>query len=174
MKFSLKTKVDFKKGFKDLEKFKKHLSKLNDENTAVGYTTDQLHLQDGREEAIDMAYLATILHEGTQDGRIPPRPFLRQTLQQLTSGNKFRFLRKPFINYLESINNKQYSVDQLLLDLGDIIRKEVQKNFGINNTIDLESNAPSTIRKKGSDDPLVESGVLRDSLKVKTSRGGES
>lgn len=174
MKVSLETKVNFKQGFKELKEFSKYVNKVIGESTSIGYSTDQLHMQDGRAEAIDMAYLATILHEGTDDGRIPPRPFLRATLQQLTSGSKNKTLKTPFEKYFKNVSNGQYSIDQLLLDLGDIVRKEVQKNFGADNTIGLKSNAPSTINKKVGNNPLVESGDLKKAMQVKTSRGGES
>lgn len=177
MTIKVKTQLKFKEGFKDLSKFEKYVSRINAESFSVGYSTDQIHSSEGNnEDSIDMAYLATILHEGTQDGRIPPRPFLRATLQQLTSGAKFRFLRKPFMNYLSSIDNKQYTVDQMLLDLGKIVRTEVQKNFGRDNTISLDPNAQTTIRLKKRDksnNPLVDTGELRDSMQVRTSKGGQ-
>ena len=173
MTFKVSSKTDFKQGFVDLSKFEEYVKTLNKEFTEVGYSTQQLHRQEDSDEAIDMASLAIILHEGTDDGRIPPRPFLRRTLQNLTASSKQRFLRKPFMRYLESFNDKQSSVDRMLLDLGKIVRKEVQGNFGKNNKINLRDNAKITERIKGKNDPLVDSGDLRDSMLIKTSRGGE-
>lgn len=174
MSLKIESKIEFKQGFVDLAKLEKHLQKLQGEFTEVGYTTQQMHQSEESDDVISMADLATILHEGAPKNRIPPRPFLRGTLQSLTAPTRQRFLRKPFMKYLQSVKNKQVSVDQMLLDLGKIIRKEVQSNFGNQNKLGLRRNAPSTERIKGKNDPLVDSGDLRDAMLVKTSRGGEA
>ena len=85
---------------------------------------------------------------------IPERPFFRQALRKVQSD----------VSELvqDGINSKTMVVDDLLADrLGGLVAGAVQENIR-----DLKSppNAPSTIARKGSDNPLIDEGKMRTSV----------
>ena len=89
-------------------------------------------------------------------GKIPPRPFLRLSIEK-NNKNWLNFTKKALLN-----NNLDFkkSINQLgLLMVGDI-QKEIT---------DLKTppNAESTIKKKGSSNPLIDTGLMRNSVKHK-------
>jgi len=175
MAITVKASLQTNQGFKQLAKFKKDFNKLALEWTEVGFeASDEHHTNErGKREVVNMAELAIWLHEGTEDGRIPPRPFLEGTLQQMV-GKSEQAKLKPIVARL--FNGFKQGVDldkhisKFLDELGEVLRSNVKGNFGIENTLGLEKNSDFTISQKGKNDPLVDTGTLRDSMKIKTSK----
>lgn len=93
---------------------------------------------------------------GTDDGVIPPRPFMRKTVD--TKSKKWlEFLKKELVS--NKLNIKT-SVNKLgIIMKGDIVQE----------ITDLQTppNAESTIKAKGSSNPLIEDGITRDSVEHK-------
>lgn len=80
------------------------------------------------------------------------------------------FMRNAFDNHLPEImeitqkacqKSDKFDVDEILSEIGagivEIIRDEIENGS-------FAENAPSTIEKKGFDNPLVDTGVLKDSI----------
>ena len=85
---------------------------------------------------------------------IPERPFFRQALRKVQDD----------VSELvqDSIDSKTMIVDDLLADrLGGLVAGAVQENIR-----DLKNppNAPSTIARKGSSNPLIDTGTMRTSV----------
>lgn len=80
---------------------------------------------------------------------IPPRPWLDVGVKSGTQ------------DYLEVIQNNSDDIDNALEIVGQIAVGKVQQYM-----TDLQSpaNAPSTIAKKGSSNPLIDTGALRQSV----------
>jgi len=175
MAISVKATLQTNKGFKELAKFKKDFNNLASQWVQVGFDASQTHHKNerGKREVVNMAELAIWLHEGTEDGRIPPRPFLEGTLQQMVDRSKSARL-KPLVADLYKGFAKGKNLDKhtsrFLDRLGEVLRDDVKDNFGIENTIGLEDNAPTTIRDKGRNDPLVDTSKLKNSMLIKTSK----
>ena len=99
----------------------------------------------------NLASLAAVLEFGNE--RIPSRPFLRQTLTE--NQEKYTAL---FVKLFES----GVSIDQIYEQIALIAQGDVQQNI-VNGK--WTANAPSTIKRKKSSNPLIDTGKLRQSVK---------
>lgn len=175
MAITVKATLQTNQGFKQLAKFKKDFNKLANEFVEIGFEASQTHHTNerGKKEEVNMAELAAWLHEGTDDGRIPSRPFFERTLQQMV-GKSEQSKLKPIVSRLfkgfKQNKDLDKHISKFLNDLGILTRNNVKDNFGVENTISLEDNAPFTIKQKGRNDPLVDTGKLKDSMLIKTSK----
>ena len=88
---------------------------------------------------------------GTKD--IPERSFLRSTFNK-----EYKKVARRFTQIVEGINKKDYSVMRKLKLIGIEQAGQVQQTI-----TDMKSppNAASTIKKKGFDNPLIETGEMR-------------
>ena len=138
------------KTFLNLDK----LLKDNKSKLSVGFFKGQMRKSGNKD--IPQAQIVYWNEFGTDDGKIPPRPFMRLSIEK---NNKkwLNFTKKALLN-----NNLDFkkAINQLgLLMVGDI-QKEIT---------DLKTppNAESTIKKKGSSNPLIDTGLMRNSVKHK-------
>ena len=111
----------------------------------------------GREKktGVDLVDVATWNEYGTS--RIPKRPFMR--IAEMQNRDKwFRLSEKVARNVLQGAMD----VNQSLELIGNKIVGDIREVIG-DRTL-LVPNAPSTIRQKGSDAPLIDTGQLRQSI----------
>lgn len=99
----------------------------------------------------NLASLAAVLEFGNE--RIPSRPFLRQTLAE--NQEKYTAL---FVKLFEN----GVSIEQIYEQIALIAQGDVQQNI-VNGK--WTANAPSTIKRKKSSKPLIDTGKLRQSVK---------
>lgn len=102
-----------------------------------------------REELWRIAWINEL---GSIQKNIPPRPFITQAQQQITSEFPDDFAREMA---------QGHSVEEILYHLGEKYAREWRE---IIDSWTTPPNAPATIRKKGFDDPLVETGAMRDAV----------
>lgn len=95
---------------------------------------------------------------GAYTVRIPPRPFMRQTMDNHSQqwGALFKEAFK-----------QTGSIDQALGQLGQIIRDQIK---GTIKTFSDPPNAKSTVRRKGGDNPLIDSGKLLGHIDYEVSK----
>jgi len=78
-------------------------------------------------------------------------------------------------NYLQKLENNLEKRRKIMDALGMLIKKSVKERF-VNKTDPegnpWERNRPSTIAKKGRDDPLVDTGKLKKSVYMKSDKDG--
>lgn len=133
-------------GHADIQKL--HRLIRNDE-ILVGYPDGVSH--PGSD--IQNSDLARALHNGT--ARIPSRPFLYQAIvsvrQQLRA-----MLREQF---KKQIKRGEYSPEGIGAFMVGAVQRFVRSGYYKNTA----PNAPSTIRRKGSDTPLIDTGFMIDS-----------
>lgn len=111
---------------------------------------------------INMATLGAVLNFGSGDGHIPARPWLVPGVEAGT----------PAI--LQSIADDMADglpVDQIMERAGLIAVGEVKQFM---NDLSSPPNAASTIAKKGSSNPLIDTGALRESVTHVVHRGKPS
>lgn len=99
----------------------------------------------------NLASLAAVLEFGNEN--IPSRPFLRQTLAE--NQEKYTAL---FVELFSA----GVSLDQIYGQIASVAQGDVQ--LGIRNG-DWTPNAPSTIKRKKSSKPLIDTGKLRQSVR---------
>lgn len=101
---------------------------------------------------INMATLGAVLNFGTDDGHIPARPWLAPGVESGT---------QEYIAEIASAVKEGATLDQTLEIIGNIAVGKVQEFM---TELDSPPNAPSTIAQKGSDNPLIDTGAMRQSV----------
>lgn len=128
----------------------KELKKLTGDSYAlVGIHESAGMIEDG---TMTQAQLGAIQHFGTNDGHIPARPFLDVGV---ASGND-EYLEIIKEGIAAGLTAKQI-IDRVGASAAGMVRQYMT---------DLKDppNAPSTIAKKGSANPLIDTGSLRGSI----------
>lgn len=102
--------------------------------------------------------IATINEYGVPEHNQPPRPFMRYTVIK----NKPKWL-----SILQDILPQNMDIKRSLNILGDVVADDVSQMI---TAFAVPPNRPSTIARKGFNDPLVETGLMRDSVGWKVGR----
>ena len=152
-----------KKRFKDVDRgYRRILRSMGATRSAKVY----VGVRQGKttEDGQSLALVAAANEFGTADGRIPERSFLRSTVEE----NRRRYgdiLRDSVIKVAVLGVS---TVDRELNRLGARAAGDVQEKI---RSIDTPPNAPSTIARKGTDNPLIETGRLRQSIDWEVEEG---
>lgn len=119
----------------------------------------KIGIQEGevREDGTDMVLIAAVNHFGTEDGRIPSRPFLTQAYDR----NRDKINRQIQAEW-DAVLSGTKAIDQALNGLGQMHTDHVQREITRGN---FPPNADSTVSKKGSSRPLIDTGRLRQSIR---------
>ena len=174
MPVKINIKLDIESGMKEINRFIKDLKKLESESVDYGYFDGKVHITQYDNSGVTEAYLMMILEMGSESSNIPARPVFRRTGESMQDVANSKKLKAPLKKFLIGTADQKDVISSILLDVGELLRSETQKNFGSNNKIGLAPNSSKTISKKGRNDPLVDTGTLRDNMSVRTSRGGKS
>lgn len=124
---------------------------------SYGYNTEQ-DAKDGKVRFLKKGEgFMELGKTGPYTGSIPARPFLRPGVE-----NAAPTLVLLAEVQLPKVLSKEMTMRQLLEQLGQLAEGSVKKQI-----TDLKSppNAKSTIKKKGSDNPLIDTGNLRQSIR---------
>lgn len=110
---------------------------------------------------VSNAQLAFILSRGSALQSIPPRPFLEPTLQ----GDDAKALYVPELEAAAKavLDEQPREANQHLAKAGVLAANSV-KRFLTDSENGLAPNAPSTIARKGSSTPLIDTGQLRRAI----------
>lgn len=111
----------------------------------------------------DVALYAAVNEYGTEDGRIPARPFMRPAFTSAQVKAAMRGVQ----GYLKD----QRSINDLLTAIGATCRNQVISNI---NNHPPPPNAPSTIAAKGSSGTLVNTGRMKQSITYTITGRGRS
>ena len=114
------------------------------------------------EDGTRLADVMTWNHYGTET--IPPRPVLRIAAENVMSNNEEikKALNAYFKNILENPNGQAEAEKEMLRKIGVQVIKEAKRIIESGN--ELQENAPGTVRKKGFNKPLYETGLLLKNL----------
>lgn len=160
--------VKIKKDFSNIQKFKKELERkfyvrvgvLGDStgrNKVI--TTKSGNRKPGKEVSNQTNAEIGFQHEfGVKSKKIPKRSFLREPL-------RFRLqdeVRRSESSFQKNIN--LLDIKSIYKTLGTIAERIIQKAFRTRGFGRWKENSPSTIARKGSDSPLIDSGQLRKSI----------
>lgn len=141
--------------YAELEKMKRMAVK-------VGYQAGEATNDDG----IDMCDIAMWNELGTEGTHpIPARPFLRQSIDD--NGDEIRAFCAQQARKIANGGTAEQALKKIGIQVKSIVQKTIKDG-------DFVPNAPSTIRKKGSDKPLIDTGRLRQSVNyhIKPKGGG--
>ena len=137
----------------NLAKFKQLIEQLKasgEKAVYVGFPAEFNEKVEGADD-FNLASLAAVLEFGNE--HITSRPFIRQTLAE--NQEKYTAL---FVKLFES----GVSIEQIYEQIALIAQGDVQQNI-VNGK--WAANAPSTIKRKKSSKPLIDTGKLRQSVR---------
>lgn len=140
-------------------RFERMLRELADKEVRIGFQ----HGEATEEDGTDICDIATWNELGTE--HIPARPFLRKSVDENTAEIN-AFLQTQKESLLQGM-----PAEQILNEIGifqkDLIQEKITEGS-------FPPNAASTIRKKGSDKPLIDTGRMRQSVNYVIRRKEES
>ena len=113
----------------------------------------------GKVKRIDNATILAIMEHGSPVKNIPPRPLLKPVLNK----HKDKILEIFGKVYAMLLAGDEQGADRELDILAQRVQRWTQEFFTEDNG--WAPNAPSTIRRKGSDKPLIDTGSLRQSIR---------
>lgn len=127
---------------------------VKDGTLRVGFPEDATCGEDGTASA---PYVASLLEYGTL--RIPPRPFMRNCVQKRAA----RWSR------IIAAGIRARILSNFILDtLGKEMVEDIQREM---DDFSDPPNAPATIRQKGFNNPLIDTGRLRDAVTYEVEDG---
>lgn len=126
----------------------------------VGIPSDAKRHEDNPN--IGLAEIAFIMEKGSTVNNIPPRPFMQQT--RTMNEKKVAGLSKK---YLSAISTGKMSALDAIKKLGASYEGAMKKIFIAGS---FAPDAPATARRKKSSRPLIDTGLLRQSIKHKVAK----
>ena len=141
---------DIDRGWK---RIKRSLKRMNTSYTKVGVQEGTQH-KSKEGELSDLVVIATANEFGTK--RIPSRPFMRNAMDK----NQVTLFKTQLKMYSEVLAGTKNVRDALAV-IGEVAVAKVKKEI---RNLKFPPNAPSTIARKGSDNPLIDEGQLVQSI----------
>lgn len=134
--------------------FFKQIAELQKLQVRVGYQRGENVKTDEDGKEADYCDIAMWNELGTSNG-IPSRPFMRDSVDKNQSQ-----IDEACKDALQTIS-KGGTAEQILKQLGNMQKAFVQQTIVSGEFVE---NAPSTVKKKGSDKPLIDTGGLRKNV----------
>ena len=139
-------------------RFEQMLRELQDKKVRIGFQRGEASEEDGT----DICDIAMWNELGTEHA--PSRPFLRKSIDEnIAEINSFLQSKKE--DFLRGV-----SAEQILKEIGifqkDLIQEKITEGSYV-------PNAVSTIMRKGSDHPLIDTGRMRQSVNYVILQKGE-
>ena len=143
--------------------FFKAIEELKRLQVRIGYQRGKNSKRDEKGREVDYCDIALFNELGTSNG-IPSRPFLRDSVD--THASQIDAAGKACIAEL----SKGATAESILKKLGVMQKGLVQQTIVDGS---FAPNAPSTVRRKKSDKPLIETGGMRKFVNVTICKKGE-
>lgn len=142
----------------DGKKFEKMLQELKDKEVRIG-----IQQGESNEDGVDLVDIAMFNELGTV--HIPSRPFLRDSVD--ANADQIN----TFLQSLKQELLRGGSAEEVLKKIGVFQKGLIQEQIVSGNFV---PNSEATIRKKGSDTPLVDTGRMRQSINYVIQQKGGS
>jgi hypothetical protein len=117
------------------------------------------------EDGLTIATIAAVNNFGSADGKIPPRPFLAPAIEK--GAPVYQRLAEVMI---PKVLAGEMDMTMLLEQMGQLAEGHVKQEI---TDLDTPPNAQSTIDRKGSSSPLIDTGALRQSIRYVIDDSGE-
>lgn len=138
------------------ERYLKEINRLVESEIRVGFQSGESSYDDGT----DLVAVAAYNEYGTSD--TPARPFMKQSFE-----NHEQELRAACENAFKGVSSGG-SAETALKQLGVFAKGLIQEEIASGS---FEPNKPSTIKKKGSARPLIDTGLMRQSVNYTIKKG---
>lgn len=138
---------------KPWEKLKKEFMSLDNIKIQVGWFNTNYSSEN---DNLPHACVASLQEEGSE--KIPPRPFMRVGLKQEVKSDP-----KVFDAIIQAVTSGRSALSAAKTSSPALVAM-LQK---VMNEWSSPPNAPRTVAEKGFNNPLIDTGELRDSIQVK-------
>lgn len=155
-----------KSDFTDLKKLAKSFKDTSKMETRVGILSDTTNRQDGN-GSVTNAGLGMVHEFGSHTKGIPARSFLRMPIEQKTDDIKIMIAKKQQEIEEALASGKD---DVLFTILGLACENVIQMAFESRGFGQWQPVKAQTAKRKGSNQPLIDSGQLRESIISKASK----
>lgn len=139
-------------------RFYAEMEKLRSKRVFVGFQAGKVTDDRG----VDMAQIAMFNELGTSD--IPARPFLRKTMED--SEDDIRAFCEERVQEIAEGGTAEDALKQLGVYGKSLVQAKIKDGT-------WKPNAPSTVKKKKSDKPLIDTGKMRQSVNYVIKNKGE-
>lgn len=133
------------------------LKRYKDESVlAVGYPASEtggIKYPDGT----PVTLVAAVNNFGSQSRRIPARSYMEAGAQAALAGDAGKIAAE----LVPLLNEGKITIEEILKQMGPFAEASFKEVF---TGVEWEPNAESTIEAKGSSQPLIDTGLLRNSL----------
>lgn len=151
---SLKFDVKIRHDTKSLDRIVRQLESVIGKKAQVGFFDGKLH--PGSTDGTTEATVAAINEFGVPEDNIPERPFMFTTV---VNTKALKEMARGFRTLLERPASS--ALAQLFRKPARLMQKEMSATI---RGFSSPANAPFTVAKKGFDNPLVETGHMRDNV----------
>lgn len=117
------------------------------------------------EDGLTLATIAAVNNFGSADGRIPARPVLGPAIEK--GAPQYQRLAEVMI---PKVLSGEMTMLMLLEQMGQLAEGHIKQEI---TDIDSPPNAAATIARKGSDNPLIDTGAFRQSIRYVIDDGSE-
>lgn len=135
------------------KKYFAELEKLSNLEVQVGFQEGEMHIDEDGNEDVSLAEVAAYNELGTSTS--PARPFMKQSFE-----NHEKELQEA-CDQVNKVLSSGGTAESGLETLGTFLKGLVQKEIVEGG---FEPNKPSTVKKKGSAQPLIDTGYMRQSV----------
>ena len=132
------------------------LEKLAESEIEVGFQGDETY-----DDGTSLAEVAAYNELGSSD--TPARPFMRQSFENHES--ELKAACDDANTLLSNGGTAEQALNQIGIICRGLVQEEIVEGY-------FAPNAPSTIKKKGSDQPLIDTGYMRQSVNYVVKRRG--
>lgn len=144
------------------DEFQKNIKNSGKKHLKLGVFTEKAARIGSESSSVNNPTLAAIQELGSISRRIPARSFLKMPIIQ-----KKNDLSMALFKILQSNLIKENGIAMGLKRFGLECENVIQEAFETRGYGKWKPNIPSTIKQKGSDSPLIDTGALRKSIKSK-------
>ena len=142
------------------KRFYQELAKLKDLMSYAGFQQGQAASDDG----VDMVDIAAFNEVGTSSA--PSRPFMRKSVDD-NEEKIIAFCQAQLAKLCDGTTTAEQILREIAVFQKGLIQETIAEG-------EFEPNAPSTIRKKKSDKPLIDTGRMRQSVTTIIDRKGRN
>jgi hypothetical protein len=150
--------VTVKLDLSGVKQLRRQLEKVAASEVDVGFLDGKAHPAEPP-GGLNLPSIALIQEFGAPEANIPPRPFMSETFR---TSKAFKFAAAKLRMIFRGMNTDvRHSLFYLL---GKFVAGEMSRNI---KDWSEPANAPFTVDKKGFNDPLVETGFMRDNVDIR-------
>lgn len=133
-------------------RIKSVINSMNKKQVEVGFINNSSNIA-------TIAFLNEFGHKARDGSQVPERPFMRNALKKYQES----FLKES-AQRIKAIMQSSLSLDSYLNEMGKFWQDRIKYSIAEFNN---PRNKPSTIKRKGFDDPLIHTGLMLATVKYK-------